>query len=106
MYNNNPFHETRNYWFFLDPDTGQENINCDPKKSGFHNLTIRKRDGGRNQYRRVEFLGKDDIYITVNWPAADLDVQEIRDFVEDAMTEILAEINAKETDRSEAGDGK
>ena len=92
MYNGNPAHQTKNYRFYLNPDAAQENINCDPKKSGFHNLTIRKSDGGKNQYRTVEFLDKHYVYITTNWPTDDLTVQQIRQFVVEAMKEVLVGI--------------
>lgn len=95
MYGSNPAYHTKGYRLYLNPDTGQENINCDPQKSEFHNLTIRRSDDGKNQYRNVEFLDKHYVYITVNWPSDDLDVQEIRKFVEEAMKEILAEIKKK-----------
>ncbi|NIM15583.1 MAG: hypothetical protein GTO45_26700 [Candidatus Aminicenantes bacterium] len=106
MYNNNPAYQTKNFRFYLNPDSGQENINCDPKKSGFHNLTIRNSDGGKNQYRAVEFLDKHYVYITANWPTDDLTVQQVRQFVVDAMKEILAEIKKKEPNKPDAGDGK
>ena len=106
MYSNNPASQTKNYRFYLNPDPGQANINCDPKKSGFHNLTIRKSDGGKNQYRTVEFLDKHDVYITANWPTDDLAVQSIRKFVEDAMKELLDEIKKKKPNKPDAGDGK
>ena len=94
MYNNNPTHETKNYYFYLNPDK-VANINCDLKKSGFHNLTIQKSKAKDNQYRRVEFLDKHYVYITASWPTGDLSVQQIRQFVVDAMQEILAEIKKK-----------
>ena len=106
MYNNNPVHQTKNYRFYLNPDTGQENINCDPEKSGFHNLTIRKSEGGKNQYRTVEFMDKHYVYITATWPTGDLYTQDIRQFVEDAIQEILDEIKKKEPNKPDAGDGK
>jgi hypothetical protein len=106
MYNNNPTYQTKNYRFYLNPDTGQENINCDPKKSKFHNLTIRKSDGGKNQYRIIEFLDEYYVYVTTNWPADDLTVQQIRQFVVDAIKEILAEIKKKEPNKMDAPDKK
>jgi hypothetical protein len=92
MYSNNPAYKTMNYRFYLNPDTGQENINCDPKKSDFHNLTIRKVDRGKNQYRTVEFINKNFIYISSNWPTDDLTVDEIYKLVADAMEEIMGEL--------------
>ena len=96
MYNNNPASQTKNYRFYLNPDTGPQMNNCDPKKSNFHYLTIRKVGGGKNQYRTVEFLNKHYVYITANWPTEDLTVRQVRQFVVDAMEEILAEIKKKD----------
>lgn len=95
LYNDNPAHRTKNYNFYLNPDTKQKNGNCDLTKSGFHNLTIRTSKGGENQYRTVEFLDKHYVYITANWPTSDLSVQQIRQFVVDAMIDILAQIKKK-----------
>ena len=106
MYNNNPAHQTKNYRFYLDPDLDQNNINCDPKQSEFHNLTIRKADGGKNQYRTVEFLHKHYVYITTTWPTSDLTVLQIRQFVVDAMKEILADIGKKMPNKPDAPDKK
>jgi len=72
MYNDNPASQTKNYLFYLNPDNGQMNINCDPTKSEFHSLTIRRADYGKNQYRTVEFLDKHDVYIIADWPTDDL----------------------------------
>ena len=78
MYNDNPAHHTNGFYFYLNPDTGQENINCDPAKSDFNNLTIRSAAGGQNQYRTVEFLDLRAIYLTANWPTDDLTVGQLR----------------------------
>lgn len=93
-FSNNPAYHSDSFRFYLDPDSGQENSTCDPEKSDFHILTIRRAAGGSNQYRTVEFLDRYDIYITSTWPTGDLSVQQIRQFVEDAMRELLAEIDA------------
>jgi hypothetical protein len=95
MYNDNPAYQTEGYRFYLNPDSGQKNIDCDPAKSGFHNLTIRQIDGGSHQYRTVEFLERHFICITTNWPADDLTVGDIRRFVVAALEEILIEIEKK-----------
>jgi hypothetical protein len=92
MYNDNPAYQTKGYRFYLNPDSGQKNIDCDPAKSGFHNLTIRRIDRGRHQYRTVEFLDRNFIYITTNWPTDDLTIGDIRRFVVAALEEILIEI--------------
>jgi hypothetical protein len=106
MYSNNPAQHTKDYSFYLNPDSGQENVNCDTEKSDFHNLTIRESAGGKNQYRTVEFLDEHYVYITANRPTNDLTVEQIRQFVVDAMKEILAEIEKKEPDKPDAGDGR
>ncbi len=93
-YNDNPAFRTESYGFYLDPDTGQENADCDLEKSGFHHLTIRRLRGGRDQYRRVDFLSKHAISVEATRPTDDLTVGEIRQFVVEAMEEILAVIEA------------
>jgi hypothetical protein len=92
MYNNNPAFRTKSFSFYLNPDTGQKNIDCDTDKSDFHTLTIRKSGGGKNQYRTVEFLDKHYIYIVVSWPTKDLTVSKAREFVIEAIKDILKEM--------------
>ena len=41
MYNNNPHVALGGVNLYLNPDTGPQNINCDPKLSGFNQLVIR-----------------------------------------------------------------
>lgn len=106
MYSDNPAYHTERFGFYLNPDSGQENINCDPEKSDFHNLTIRKSDGGKNQYRTVQFLDEHYVTITANWPTEDLTVFQIRQFVVDALKEILNDIEQKRPDQPDAGDRK
>ena len=91
MYNNNPAYHTKNFSFYLNPDSGQKNINCETDKSDFHSLTVRN-PNRKNQYRRVEFLDKHYVYIVVSWPTKDLAVSQAREFVIEAVTEILKEI--------------
>lgn len=100
MYNNNPAHHTRRYDFYLNPDTGQKNIDCDPSKSDFNSLTIRSKPGGKDQYRMVEFVDQHTVYITANWPTDDLTVGRVRQFVEDAIEEFLTELDVKETTKA------
>ena len=106
MYNNNPAYQTKSYRFYLNPDSGQQNMNCDPGKSEFHILIIRKSDGGKNQYRTVSFLDKTYVYITAAWPTDDLSVSDIRQFVVDGLKEILVLIEQKTAGRPEAGGGR
>lgn len=91
MYNNNPFYGTRNYSFYLNPDSGQANINCELNKSDFNTLTIRN-PGEANQYRDIKFLDDHYIYITVSWPKNDLTVFKVRRVATEAIKEILKEI--------------
>jgi len=93
-YNNNPSQHTKRFYFYLNPDSGQDNIDCDPTKSDFNTLTIRAAGGGKNQYRTVGFIDKNYVYITANNPTEDLTVSQVRQFVEDALQEILAAIEA------------
>jgi hypothetical protein len=90
MYNNNPAYRTESFAFYLDPDTGQANINCKPEKSDFHTMTIRASDFRENQYRSVEFRDPGSIYIVADWPTEDLTVAQIRGFVTDALMELFA----------------
>lgn len=97
MYNNNPAHQTKGHHFYLNPDSGQQNIHCDLSKSDFNNVTIRIQGlvGKANQYRTVDFLDKHEIRITSDWPTDDLTVSRVRDAVVDAMQEILAEMETR-----------
>jgi len=98
MYSNNPAFRTKSFSFYLDPDTGQENINCDTDKSDFHTLTIREPEGGKNQYRTVEFLDTRYVYIVVSWPTNDLTVSRAREFVIEAIKDILKEMEEEKPD--------
>ena len=104
MYNNNPAYRTKGYGFYLNPDSGQENINCDLEKSDFNNLTIHKSGGGTNQYRSVEFLDEHYIYITVSHPTHELTVLGMRQPVEEAMKEILDDIEKNMPDQRTQGE--
>lgn len=99
IYNDNPAYHTKGFQFYLNPDTGQQNVNCDPAKSDFNTLTIRSTAGGQNQYRTVEFIDQHSIYVAANWPADDLTLGQLRKFVEEALTQILSEIDQKKPDK-------
>ena len=89
MYNNNPTYRTTNYAFYLNPDSGQANINCDPTMSDFNNLTIRSIQGSRNQYRNISF--EKDVSVSASWPSDELTIGQIRDMATDALNEIMSE---------------
>jgi hypothetical protein len=62
MYNNNPHAELGDVHLFLNPDTGQKNVNCDPKKSDFNHMVLRTDDPRR--YHHVELKdGREDALI-------------------------------------------
>jgi hypothetical protein len=94
MYNDNPAYHTKGFQFYLNPDNGQ---NTDPAKSDFNTLTIRSTAGGRNQYRTVEFIDQHSIYVAAGWPGDDLTVGQLRKSVEEALTQILSDIDDKES---------
>jgi hypothetical protein len=95
MFNNNPAFHTNKYSWYLNPDTGQDNLNCDLKKSDFNNITIRIKDPKdlRDQYRDVEFAGGAIITITAPHPSEELSIKQIKSFVVDAMQEIIKTID-------------
>ena len=84
-FNNNPAYHTKEFQLYLDPDAGQLNGNCDPAKSDFNTLTIRSTNGGKNQYRKVEFIDQHSIHVVASWPTDDLTVGQLRKFVEEAL---------------------
>ncbi len=98
MYNDNPFYAVKPYNFYLNPDNGQTNINCDPKLSDFHELVIRNMDWkpGRDQYRDIRFDDKYYIYVSVSWPSDDLSVATIRSRAEESVKVILDEMKRVE----------
>jgi len=100
LYNNNPAYHTENYSYFLNPDSGQGNINCELDKSDFNSLTIRDSRRGKNKYRWVNFLDEHYVYIKVSWPPEDLTVSQTRELVVEAMKEILREIDKQKSDKT------
>jgi hypothetical protein len=97
LYNNNPAYHTEGYAYYLNPDSGQENVNCELDKSDFNNLTIRG-PGEKNQYRTVDFLDEHYVLITVSWPTENLSVSQTREFVVEAMKKILREIDKEKSE--------
>lgn len=93
MYNNNPSYRTAGYEFFLNPDVGQKNVNCEIGKSDFNQLTIRKVNGGPNSYRTLNFLDPGFVELEVPWPSDDLTSLEARQFVEEALDELQVDID-------------
>jgi hypothetical protein len=94
MYNNNPAWITGGYGFYLNPDTGQANINCDSEKSGFHSLTIHDFSGSPNAYRTINFTNKNNITITVSYPSDNLTVEQTERLVANAVNAIMMDIDS------------
>lgn len=90
MYTGNPAYHSKGFQFYLNPDSGQQNINCDPAKSDFNTLTIRSSSG---HYRTIEFIDQQSIYVSASWPADDVTVGQLRNLVEEALTQILVEMD-------------
>jgi len=103
MYNDNPFYQVENYSFYLNPDSGQRNINCDPTKSGFRTLVIRNMGWGQDQYRYIEFKGETDGDIIVSWRKSDLNIKQIRERTEQALKTIIEEVTRIEKNRTLGG---
>ncbi len=91
MYNSNPAYVTERFGFFLNPDSGQQNINCELDKSDFQTLVVND-SNNKNQYCNIEFKDEFYIYVRVTWPTEDLTVSQIRNFASEAIQEMLAEI--------------
>lgn len=89
MFGNNPADETKSFWYYLNPDNGQVNINCEKGKSDFNHLTVRKKTMEKNQYIHFDFTDKNIIKISTSWPSDDLIVKDIRAFAENSIKEYL-----------------
>ncbi len=50
MYNNNPHYSFEGFEAYLNPETGQGNINCDPEISDFNEIVIRDQDADPQYY--------------------------------------------------------
>lgn len=100
MFNDNPFWEIKPYQFYLNPDPGPFNVDCDPLKSDFHTLVIR--DWNANpRYLHVDFQDENNVVIKANWPSDDLGVGLIREKAETAIKVFLNEMRRVEGDSSE-----
>ncbi len=100
MYRNNPAHHTKSFAFFLLPDSGEEG---DPAKADFHRVMIQFDTTGPSEYREIDFRDETVLVITASRPADDLTVKQIRGSVENALQEILAEIEPKPAATTPAG---
>jgi hypothetical protein len=105
MYNNNPALQGERWTFYLNPDTGQQNINCEIGKSDFQILVIR---GSEAKYCHIDFRDANNIVISVPHPADDLTVGQMRKFAEDGVKELLAAAKkeAPATKPAAGGQGK
>lgn len=53
MYNNNPHFSFDGFESFLNPETGQRNINCDPKVSDFNEIVIRVKNADPQYFHLI-----------------------------------------------------
>jgi hypothetical protein len=96
MYNDNPSYPTGHHDFYLNPDSGQRNINCDPKKSDFNILAIRihtlndhSDDECNGQYVNLNFMSKLEIKIDMYNVNPAMQVSKILESTRLALREIL-----------------
>jgi hypothetical protein len=94
LYNNNPAYHSKRFAFYLNPDTRQQNINCEIDKSDFQTLVVRGPDtlSGKNQYYYISFNNEQYTEISIPWPAEDLSILQIREFAVESLKEILSDI--------------
>jgi len=59
-YNNNPHYRFNTFDAFLNPEIGQQNINCDTTLSDFNEIVIRDRNA-EPQYYHILFLKKGNL---------------------------------------------
>ena len=92
MFNNNPHVTLGNMDIYLNPDTGQQNINCNLKLSAFNHMVIRTRDP--RKYYRVQ--------LNLKATGPDLIIQEETDPEElsKRFQEALSELNGKKKRQS------
>ncbi len=102
-YSKNPAYHTKTFSFYLNPDSGQQDVDCDPAKSDFHDLTIRWHGARGLEYLHVEFIDKFYVYISADSPRDDLSVGQVRQSATAALKEILAVIEKKEPKKADAG---
>lgn len=88
-YGNNPYFATEQFDYYLDPDGGQQNGNCDLAKSGFHTLVVRAKDRSWNPYLRICFLPDQLLVLSISWPSEDLTVGQIQAYALKSVREIL-----------------
>lgn len=94
MYNNNPAYYSKRFSFYLNPDTEGQNINCEIDKSDFQILVIRGPNipNGKSQYCHIAFNNESYVDISISRPAENISISQIREFVVEAMKEILSDI--------------
>ena len=90
MFNDNPAYNIADCYYYLNPDTGQANINCDPTKSDFNTLVIYGHDTA--SYHVSIKQGDSHLYINVSWPSADLNIERICNEVMEAFSIMQKEI--------------
>ena len=87
MYNNNPHAVFANMDIFLNPDTGQQNINCDIKLSGFNHMVIRTQYPLKYYHIKLNLLATGpDLVIPKG-----TNLEDLRKCLRDALSELTRE---------------
>lgn len=84
MYNNNPHVALGNMDIYLNPDTGQQNINCDLKLSGFNSMVVRTREP-RKYYRFALNLRDTGPNLTI---PEGTNLNDLRTVIQNALSEL------------------
>lgn len=96
MYNNNPYYGFTNCNAYLDPETGQANINCDRSKSGFNRLVMQQnKRPGPISYWDVT-LNREQKKLTVQQAWSKIPPEVLTKEVESLFRQMLVEIGNKE----------
>ena len=105
MYNHNPHIQFGKINIYLNPDTGQANINCDPNLSGFNEMVIRTE---HNAYYHLTPGAEKKSGIVIRQYYREVSANVLITEVERHFKTALAEIEKrtdKQSNQPDAGDG-
>lgn len=92
-YNNNPHYGFSTMDIYLNPDTGQQNINCDLKLSDFNGMIVRTRDF---TYYSVNMAVKTKLSLLLRQYHSDEPAKILEAKVEECFRNALSEIEHNE----------
>jgi len=88
-YNHNPHFQFREFDIYLNPDIGQQNINCDSKLSDFNEMVIRTKD---SDYYNLTLGGEQNPGLVIRQyyrhVSPDTITKEVEKFFKNALKEI------------------